>query len=88
VEQFWLLHKIHFEYWRTPYLSNSTKTAIIGMVGAVLGYKFNEFYESNDIRVYKIEELYDIKISIQSLFDLKVKESFLILIMGMTKKTC
>jgi len=32
------------------------KTAIIGMVGAVLGYKFNEFYESNDIRVYKIEE--------------------------------
>jgi len=49
------------------------KTAIIGMVGAVLGYKFNEFYESNDTRVYKIEELYDIKISIQSLFDLKVK---------------
>lgn len=49
------------------------KTAIIGMIGAILGYKFNEFYESNSTRVYKIEELYDIKISVQSMFDLKVK---------------
>lgn len=49
------------------------KTAIIGMIGAILGYKFDDFHESNDKRVYKIEELYDIKISIQSLFDLKVK---------------
>lgn len=49
------------------------KTAIIGMIGAVLGYKFDDFSESNDKRVYKIEELYDIKISIQAMFDLKVK---------------
>lgn len=49
------------------------KTAVIGMIGAVLGYKFDEFKEEEGGRVYKIEELYDIKISIQALFDLKVK---------------
>ena len=49
------------------------KTSIIGMIGAILGYKFDEFSEEGDKRVYKIEELYDIKISIQSLFDLNVK---------------
>lgn len=49
------------------------KTVIIGMIGAILGYKFDDFSEFEGKRVYKIEELYDIKISIQSLFDLKVK---------------
>lgn len=49
------------------------KTTIIGMIGAILGYRFDDFSESEDKRVYKIEELYDIKISVQSLFDLKVK---------------
>jgi CRISPR-associated protein Cas5h len=49
------------------------KTVIIGMIGAILGYNFDDFMELEDKRIYKIEELYDIKISIQSLFDLKVK---------------
>jgi len=49
------------------------KTSIIGMIGAILGYKFDDFFELKDKRVYKIEELYDIKISIQAMFDLKVK---------------
>lgn len=49
------------------------KTVIIGMIGAVLGYNFDDFQELDDKRVYRIEELYDVKISVQSLFDLKVK---------------
>jgi len=49
------------------------KTVLIGMIGAILGYKFDDFHESDGRRVYKIEELYDVKISVQSLFDLKVK---------------
>ncbi|PKL66471.1 MAG: CRISPR-associated protein Cas5 [Methanobacteriales archaeon HGW-Methanobacteriales-1] len=49
------------------------KTVVIGMIGAILGYKFDDFSEVEGKRVYKLEELYDIKISVQSLFDLKVK---------------
>lgn len=50
------------------------KTSVIGMIGAVLGYDFEDFTELEDgTRRYKIEELYDIHVSIQSLFDLKVK---------------
>lgn len=49
------------------------KTVIVGMIGAVLGYNFDDFQELDDKRVYRIEELYDVKISVQSLFDLKVK---------------
>lgn len=51
------------------------KTSIIGMVAAILGYEFNNFKELKDgTKKYKIEELYDIKVSIQALFDLKVKK--------------
>lgn len=49
------------------------KTVIVGMIGAVLGYTFDDFQELDDKRVYRIEELYNVKISVQSLFDLKVK---------------
>lgn len=46
------------------------KTSIIGMIGAILGYEFDD---NNDDGVYVIEELYNIKLSIQPLFDLKSK---------------
>ena len=50
------------------------KTSIIGMIAAILGYEFDDYEEFDDeTRKYKIEELYDIKVSIQALFDLKVK---------------
>ena len=50
------------------------KTSIIGMIAAILGYEFDDFKELKDgTRKYKIEDLYDIKVSIQPLFDLKVK---------------
>ncbi len=50
------------------------KTSIIGMVAAILGYEFDDYVELDDgSRKYKIEELYDIKISTQALFDLRVK---------------
>jgi len=50
------------------------KTSIIGMVAAILGYEVDDYIESDDgSRKYKIEELYDIKISTQALFDLRVK---------------
>lgn len=50
------------------------KTSIIGMIAAILGYEFDDFKELKDgTRKYKIEGLYDIKVSIQPLFDLKVK---------------
>ncbi|MEN4006636.1 MAG: CRISPR-associated protein Cas5 [Methanobacterium sp.] len=50
------------------------KTSIIGMIAAILGYEFDDYEELDDkTRKYKIEELYDIKVSIQALFDLKVK---------------
>jgi CRISPR-associated protein Cas5h len=50
------------------------KTSIIGMIAAILGYEFNDYKElENGTKKYKIEELYDIKVSIQALFDLKVK---------------
>lgn len=45
------------------------KTTIIGMIGAILGYEFDD----KDKDIYVIEELYNIKISIQPLFDLKSK---------------
>lgn len=49
------------------------KTAIIGMIGAILGYEFNDYIINNDKKVYKIELLNAIKISICPLFDLKSK---------------
>lgn len=50
------------------------KTSIIGMIAAILGYEFDDFEELEDgTRKYKIEKLYAIKVSIQPLFDLKVK---------------
>ncbi|MDR2966967.1 MAG: CRISPR-associated protein Cas5 [Methanobacteriaceae archaeon] len=50
------------------------KTSIIGIIGAILGYEFNDFKQIDENnRKYKIEELYDIKIAIQPLFDLKTK---------------
>ena len=50
------------------------KTAVVGMIAAVLGIRFDDFEElDGGIKRYRIEELYDIKISIQAMFDLKVK---------------
>lgn len=50
------------------------KTSIMGMIGSVLGYSFDEF-ELNDegIKVYSIEKFNEIKVSIQPLFPLKTK---------------
>ena len=50
------------------------KTSIIGMVGAILGYDFEDFETTeNDLKKYSIEKLNDIKISVQPLFPFKVK---------------
>ena len=50
------------------------KTSIIGMIGSVLGYSFDDFViGENDTKVYSIEKFNDIKISIQPLFSLKTK---------------
>lgn len=49
-----------------------TKTSIIGMIGAVLGIEFDKYtLDENNTKTYEIEKLYDIKISVQPLFDLK-----------------
>lgn len=45
------------------------KTSIVGMIGAILGYEFDNHKNGK----YVIEELHDIKISVQPLFDLKSK---------------
>lgn len=50
------------------------KTSIMGMIGAVLGYRFDDFtLNENDEKVYTIEKLNDIKISVQPLFSLNTK---------------
>ncbi|GAA5818244.1 MAG: TypeI-B CRISPR-associated protein Cas5 [Methanobrevibacter sp. CfCl-M3] len=50
------------------------KTTVVGMVAAILGYEFSDVIEEVEgIKKYKIEELFDIKISIRAFFDLKVK---------------
>lgn len=50
------------------------KTSIIGMVGAILGYRFDDFTLNEDMdKVYTIEKLNDIKISVQPLFSLNTK---------------
>lgn len=49
------------------------KTSIIGMVGAILGYDFDSYKEHDNIKEYLIENLQDIKISIQPLFELNTK---------------
>ncbi|MBE6140121.1 MAG: CRISPR-associated protein Cas5 [Firmicutes bacterium] len=64
------------------------KTSIIGIIGAILGYDFDEFEKKDEsINKYKIEELYDIKISIQPLFDLKTKRVTFNRVSGTTEKT-
>ena len=45
------------------------KTSVIGMIGAILGYEFDD----NDEGIFSIEELFDIKLSILPLYDLKSK---------------
>ena len=63
------------------------KTAIIGIIGAILGYDFDKFeINKNKIKIYEIEELYDIKISIQPLFDLKTKRVTFNRVNGTTEK--
>lgn len=63
------------------------KTAIIGIIGSILGYDFDEFEkDENEIKNYKIEELYAIKISIQPLFDLKTKRVTFNRVDGTTEK--
>ncbi len=50
------------------------KTSIIGMIGSVLGYSFDDFEIGEDgTKIYSIERFNDIKISIQPLFSLKIK---------------
>lgn len=49
------------------------KTSIIGIIGAILGYRFDKYENENGVKVYDIEKLNSIKISIQPLFDLKTK---------------
>ena len=50
------------------------KTAIIGMIGSVLGYNFEDYEEERDgKRSYRIEELYAIGVSIQPIFELRTK---------------
>ena len=50
------------------------KTSIIGMIGSVLGYSFDDFEIGEDgTKIYSIERFNDIKISIQPLFSLKTK---------------
>lgn len=50
------------------------KTSIIGMIGAILGYKFDDYVTNDEgINTYSIEKLNEIKISIQPLFPLKTK---------------
>lgn len=51
------------------------KTTIIGMMGAVLGYNFNDYTMINGEKHFVIEKLNDVKISIQPLFSLKVKRT-------------
>ena len=51
------------------------KTSIIGMIGSILGYGFDDYdEEENNIKKYRIEELYDIKISVQPRFKLKTRK--------------
>ena len=51
------------------------KTSIIGIIGAILGYSVDDYkLLENNSKKFKIEELFDIKISIQPLFDLKTKK--------------
>lgn len=47
------------------------KTAIIGMIGSVIGIDFDDYEIIDNKKVYSIEKFYDIQISIQPLFDLK-----------------
>ncbi len=51
------------------------KTSIIGMIGSILGYSFDdfEFDEEKNSKVYSIEKFNDIKISVQPMFPLKTK---------------
>ena len=50
------------------------KTSIIGMVGSVLGYSFDDFIiDEKNCKIYSIEKFNDIKVAIQPLFSLKTK---------------
>ncbi len=50
------------------------KTAIIGMIGSVLGYNIEDYEEDGDgKRRYRIEELYATGVSIQPIFELRTK---------------
>lgn len=59
------------------------KTSVIGMIGAILGYEFDD----NDDGIFSIEELFDIKLSIQPLYDLKSKRVTFNKIEGSVNKT-
>lgn len=50
------------------------KTSIIGMVGSVLGYSFDDvIIDEKNRKIYSIEKFNDIKVAIQPLFSLKTK---------------
>ena len=49
------------------------KTSIIGIIGAILGYSFDEFELMENDKCYSIEKLNEIKVSIHPLFQFKIK---------------
>ena len=59
------------------------KTSIIGIVGAILGYEFDDCEENeNGKKTYKIESLNNIKVSICPLFEFKTKRVIFNLVSG------
>lgn len=50
------------------------KTSIMGMIGSVIGYSFDDFIiDGENCKIHSIEKFNDIKLSIQPLFSLKTK---------------
>ena len=63
------------------------KTSIIGIIGSILGYEFDDFEEKGNIKKYLIEDLFEIKVSIQPLFDFKSKRVTFNRVSGNINKT-
>lgn len=63
------------------------KTSIVGIIGSILGYDFDDYEENGDIKKYSIENLFKIKVSIQPLFDFKSKRVTFNMVSGNVNKT-
>lgn len=63
------------------------KTSIVGIIGSILGYDFDDYKENGDIKEYSIENLFKIKVSIQPLFDFKSKRVTFNNVSGNVNKT-